>query len=131
MCVWPSHQYLIGDISLIRSEQSLGLHNFQRLKVCPADPDYTILGMHFPTPPTDSQIQADPSLSKEKTWHLNQMPLAFLTGFRPQRYSTPFIGVIFSVKLSGHPSYYYVLILSHALYMLARFFRSISTGITC
>ena len=39
--------------------------------------DDTIFGLHFPTPASDSQVQADPSL-KEKAWHLTWMPLAFL-----------------------------------------------------
>jgi len=70
MRFWPSHHYLLGGIALTRSEQTLGLQSSQRFKACPIDPDHTILGLHFPTPPTDSQIQADPSL-KKKSWHLN------------------------------------------------------------
>jgi len=62
---WPSHQYVLGDISFTRSEQTLGLQSSQRFKACPIDPNDTIFGLHFPTPATDSQIQADPSL-KEK-----------------------------------------------------------------
>ena len=54
MRLWPSafvaHQYVIGDISLTRSEQTLGLQSSQRFKACPADPDDTIFGLHFPTP---------------------------------------------------------------------------------
>ena len=76
MRLWPSHQYFLGNICLTRSEQTLGLQSSQRFKACPADPDDTIFGIHFPTPPTDSQIEADPFL-KQKTWHLNWMPLAF------------------------------------------------------
>jgi len=64
------HQYLLGEIFLTRSEQTLSLQNSQRFKASPADPDDSSFGLHFPTSPTDSQIQADPSL-KEKTWHLN------------------------------------------------------------
>jgi len=89
MRLWPSHQYVLGGISLIRSEQTLGLQSSQRFKVCPADPDDTIFGLHFPTPATDSQVQADPSL-KEKAWHLTWMPLAFLPRWRPQRQPTRF-----------------------------------------
>jgi len=84
MRFWPSHQHLLGNISLTSSEQTLGLQSSQRFKVCPTDPDATIFGLHCPTPPTDSQIQADPSF-KKKTWHLNWMPLAFLASFRPER----------------------------------------------
>jgi len=91
--LWPSHQYVLGDISLTRSEQTLGLQSSQRLKVCPADPDDTIFGLHFPTPATDSQVQADPSL-KEKVWHLIWMLLAFLASLRPQRQPTRFTGEI-------------------------------------
>jgi len=80
MHLWPSDQYLLGDIALTRSEQTLGLQSSQRFMAFPIDPDDTIFGLHVPTPPTDSQIQADPSL-KEKTWHLNWMPLAFLASF--------------------------------------------------
>ena len=65
MRCWPSHQYVLGDISLTRSEQTLSLQSSQRFKACPTDPNDTIFGLHFPTPATDSQIQADPSL-KEK-----------------------------------------------------------------
>ena len=52
MRLWPSHQYVIGDISLTRSEQTLGLQNSHRFngKACPTDPDDTIFGLHFPTP---------------------------------------------------------------------------------
>jgi len=32
MSLWPSHQYVIGDISLTRSEQTLGLQSSQRFK---------------------------------------------------------------------------------------------------
>ena len=81
MSLWSSHQYVIGDISLTRSEQTLGLQNSQRFKVCPTDPDDTIFVLHFPTPTTDSQVQTDPSL-KEKAWHLTWMPLAFLANLR-------------------------------------------------
>jgi len=59
-----------------------GLQSSQRFQACPTDPDDTLFGLHFPT---DSQIQADPSLN-EKTWHLNWMPLAFLTSFQLQRF---------------------------------------------
>jgi len=89
MLLWPSHQYVLGDISLTCSEQTLGLRSSQRFKACPADPDDTIFGRHFPTPATDSQVQADPSL-KEKTWHLTWMPLTFLASLRPQRQPTRF-----------------------------------------
>jgi len=41
------------------------IQSSRRFKACPADPDDTIFGLHFPTPATDSQVQADPSL-KEK-----------------------------------------------------------------
>ena len=80
MRLWPSHQYVLGGISLSRSEQTLGLQSSQRFKACPADPDGTIFGLHFHTPATDSQVQADPSF-REKTWHLTWMPLAFLASF--------------------------------------------------
>ena len=60
---------MLGDISLTRSEQTLGLQSSLRLKACPTDRDDTIFGLNFPTPATDSQVQADPSL-KEKAWHL-------------------------------------------------------------
>jgi len=93
MRFWPSLQYLLDDISLTHSKQTLGLQSSQRFKACPTDPDDTIFGLHFPSTPTDSQIQADPSL-KEKTWHLNWMPLAFLASFRPQRQLTRFTGEI-------------------------------------
>ena len=76
-----SHQYLLGDISLTRSVQTLGLQSSQHFKACPPDPDDTIFGLHYPTPPTDSQIQANPSLL-EKTWHLIWMVLAFLASFQ-------------------------------------------------
>jgi len=69
MRCWPSHQYVLGDISLTHSEQTLGLQSSQRFKACPTDPDDTIFGLHFPTPATDSQAQAHPS-PKEKAWHL-------------------------------------------------------------
>jgi len=82
MRFWRSHQYVLGDISLARREQTLGLQSSQRFKACPTDPNDTIFGLHFPTPVTDSQIQADPSL-KEKAWHLTWMPLAFLASLRP------------------------------------------------
>jgi len=93
MRFWPSHQHLLGDIALTRSKQTHGLQRSQYFKACPADPDDTSFGLHFPTPPTDSQIQADPSL-KEKAWHLSWMPLAFLASLRPQRQPTYFSGEI-------------------------------------
>jgi len=65
----------------------------QCLKACSTDLNDTIFGLHFPTPPTDSQIQADPSL-KEKTWHLNWIPLAFPASFQPQRQLTRFTSEI-------------------------------------
>jgi len=49
MHFWPSHQYVLGDISLTRSEQTLSLQSSQRFKACPADPDDTIFGLHFHT----------------------------------------------------------------------------------
>ena len=55
--------------------------------------DDTIFGLHFLTPATDSQVQANPSL-KEKAWHLTWMPLAFLTTLRPQRQPTRFTGEV-------------------------------------
>jgi len=63
MRFWPSHLYVLSDISLTRSEQTLGLQSSQRFKAqaCPTGPNDTIFGIHFPTPATDSQIQADPS----------------------------------------------------------------------
>ena len=62
MRLWPSHEYVLSNISLPHSEQILGLQNSQRFKACPADPNDTIFSLHFLTPPTESQIQADPSL---------------------------------------------------------------------
>jgi len=93
MRCWPSHQYVLGDISLTRSEQTLSLQSSQRFKACPTDPNDTIFGLHFPTPAPDSQVQAYPSL-KEKAWHLTWMPLAFLASLRPQRQPTCFTGEI-------------------------------------
>jgi len=93
MRCWPSHQYMLGNISLTRSEQTLGLQSSQRFKACPTDPDEPIFCLHFPTPATDSQVQADPSL-EEKTWHLTWMPLAFLASLRPQRQPTRLTGEI-------------------------------------
>jgi len=54
MRFWPSHQYVLGDISLTRIEQTLGLQSFQRFKACLTDPDDNIFGLHVPTPATDS-----------------------------------------------------------------------------
>ena len=54
MRFWPSHQYVLGDISLTRNEKTLGLQSPQRFKACPTDPNNTIFGLQFPTPPTDS-----------------------------------------------------------------------------
>jgi len=102
--LWPSHQYVLGDISLTRSEQILGLQSSQHFKACPTHPDDTIYGLHFCTPATDSQVQADPSL--EEMWHLTWMPLAFLASLRPQRQPTRFTGeiwVIFFCKALGAP----------------------------
>jgi len=116
MHFWPSHQYVLGNIFLTRSEQSLGLQSSQRFKAYPTDPDDTIFGLHFPTPATDSQIQADPFL-KEKAWHLTWMPLAFLASLRPQRQPTRFTGEIwvnFSVRRLERLSHFCVLTLSHA-----------------
>jgi len=84
---------VLGNIFLTRSEQTLSLQSSQRFKACPTDPDDTIFGLHFPTPATDSQVQANPSL-KEKSWHLTWMPLAFLASLRPQRQQTRFTGEI-------------------------------------
>jgi len=93
MRLWPSHQYVLGGISLTRSEQTLGLQSSQSFKACPTDPNDTIFGLHFPTHATDSQVQVDPSL-KERAWHLTWMLLAFLASLRPQRQSTRFTGEI-------------------------------------
>jgi len=99
MRCWPSHQYVLSNISfkLTRSEQTLGLQSSQCFKSCPTDPNGTIFGLHFPTPGpvTDSQVQTDSSL-KEKAWHLTWMPLklAFLVSLRPQRQPTRFTGEI-------------------------------------
>ena len=133
MRLWPSHQYVLGGISLTRSEQTLWLQGSQRFKACPADPDGTIFGLHFPTPATDSQVQADPCL-KEKAWHLTWMPLTFLASLWLQRQPTRFTAenwVKFSVWRSEHPFHFCVLTLSHARNVLARNLCSISTGITC
>jgi len=40
MRLWPSHQYVLGDITLTRSEQTLGLQSSQRFKACPADSEH-------------------------------------------------------------------------------------------
>ena len=93
MRCWPSHQYVLGNISLTRSEQTLGLKSCQLFKACPTDPEDTIFGLHFPPPATDSQVQANPSL-KEKAWHLTWMPLVFLASLWPQRQPTRFTGEI-------------------------------------
>jgi len=105
MSLWSSHQYVFGDISLTRSDQSLGLQSSPCLKACPTESDDTIFGLHFPTPATDSQVHADPSL-KEKAWHLTWMPLAFLVSLRPQRQPKRFTGeiwVIFFCQTLGAP----------------------------
>jgi len=87
---------VLGDIALTRSEQTLSLQSSQRFKACPTDLDDTICGLHFPTPATDSQVQADPSL-KEKAWHLTWMLLAFLASLRPQRQPSRFTGEIWEI----------------------------------
>jgi len=105
MRCWHSHQYVLGDISLTRSEQTLGLQSSQSFKACPTDPDDTIFGLHSPTPATDSQVQASPSL-KEKAWHLSWMPLAFLASLQSQRQPTRFtseIWVNFFCQALGAP----------------------------
>ena len=84
---------MLGNISLTRSEHTLGLQNSQRFKACPTDPDDTIFDLHFPTPATDYQVQADPSL-KEKAWPLTWMPLVFLASLRPQKQPTRSTGEI-------------------------------------
>jgi len=66
MRLWTSHQYVLGDISLTCSEQTLGLQSSQRFKACPADPNDTFFGLHLPSPATDSQVQADPSLKRRR-----------------------------------------------------------------
>jgi len=94
MRLWPSHQYVLGGISLTRSEQTLWLQSSQHFKACPADPNDKKSGLHFfPTLATDSQVQADPSL-KEKAWHLSWMLLALLASLRPQLLPTRFTGEI-------------------------------------
>jgi len=52
MRLWPSHQYVLGDISLTRSEQTLGLQSFQRFKACSADPNDTISSLRPQRQPT-------------------------------------------------------------------------------
>ena len=107
MRLWPSHQYVLGDISLTRSGQTFSLQSSQQFKACPTDLDDTIFGLHFPTPDTDSQVQEDPSL-KEKEWFLTWMPLAFLASLRPQRQPTRFTGDIWvNVFLSSARSAYF------------------------
>jgi len=91
MRLWPSHQCVPGYISLTRSEQTLGLQSSHCFKACRADPNNTIFVLHFPTPGTDSQVQADPTL-KEKAWYLIRMLLAFFASLQPQRQSTRFTG---------------------------------------
>jgi len=127
---------MFSDIFFTCSKQTLSLQSSQRLKACPADPDNTVFGLHFPKPPPNSQIQVDPSL-KEKTWHPYWMPMVFLAIFWPQRQPTHFICEIWvkhfrsSVKRLGHSSHFCVLMLSHARNVFARMLCSISTGITC
>ena len=58
----PSHQYVIGDISLTRSEQTLGLQSSQRFKAYPADPDPLVviqLDIVNAYPSADRQAQFD------------------------------------------------------------------------
>ena len=100
---------------------------------CPTDRDDTIFDLHFPTPPTDSQMQADPSL-KEKTWHLNWMPLVFLASFRPKRQPTRFTGEIwvnFVCRALGASIPLLRLMLLYARNVLGRILCLISMGITC
>ena len=66
MRFWPSHQYVLGDISLTCSKQTLGLQSSQRFKACPTDSNDTIFGLHFPTPATESQVQLDPFLKEKR-----------------------------------------------------------------
>jgi len=69
--IFPSSGFLvINPLSLI-------------LKAWPSDSADTVLGLHFPTPTTASQVQGDPTL-KKKAWHLDCMPFAFLAGIRPR-----------------------------------------------
>jgi hypothetical protein len=133
MRFWPFHQYLLGDIAVTRSEQTLSLQSAQCFMACPTDRDDTIFDLHFPTPPTDSQMQADPSL-KEKTWHLNWMPLVFLASFRPKRQPTRFTGEIrvnFVCQALGAPIPLLRPMLSYARNVLGRILCLISMGITC
>jgi len=51
-------------------------------------------GLHCPTPATDSQVEADLSLIKEKAWNLTWMSLAFLGSLWSQRQPTRFTGEI-------------------------------------
>ena len=133
MRCWPYHQYVLGDIFLTRSEQTLGLQSSQRFKACPTDPDDTILDLHFPTHVTDSQVHSDLSL-KEKAWHLTYMPLAFLASLWPQRQPTRFTGEIWVNFLCQALGVSIPLQRVHAVartQCTVRSLCSISTGITC
>jgi len=88
--LWPSHQYLLGDISASKLSGYRVLNVSRPALQIPMTP---FLAFIFPTPATDSQVQADPSL-KEKAWHLTWMLLAFLTSLWPQRQPTRFTGEI-------------------------------------
>ena len=50
MRFWFSHQFLLGDISLTCSKQTLGLQSSRRFKACPTNLDDNIFCFHFPTP---------------------------------------------------------------------------------
>jgi len=47
MRFWLSHEYVLGDLSLTRGEESLGLQTSQYLKACLANPTNTIFSLHF------------------------------------------------------------------------------------
>ena len=49
MHYWLSHQYVLGDLSLSRSDELLGLKSFKRFKTYPT-PFLTFTFLHFPLP---------------------------------------------------------------------------------
>jgi len=87
---WKDHQYVLGHISLARSEEYLKLQSVQRIPAVPKAESDTIFNEYFPqTAPAASVSQPAPTYpaapaEKKKVWNLNWSPLSWLADMSAQ-----------------------------------------------
>jgi len=93
---WEAHKYILGHISLARSEEYLKLQSVQRIPAVPKAESDTIFNQYFPqTAPAASTSQPAPTLpaapaEKKKVWNLNWSPLSWLADMSAHRPVTRF-----------------------------------------